>query len=217
MTLHNLYYETGFFKMQLENLPQGEILKLRLWNEIYSTDWIKDEAEQIYKSIPSWYVSSGTQHKKESDGSNRSEYERHIGKELFDKTPSTLISIGEDIIKSSTFDFFRKYYKKCSLKYVDMWNGAENIPYHHDTINGCDTLILIYLSDETMWDGSWGGTIWMKKELEGDLPIYQKEIIPHSGTMLVINNANPLIYHKILPMKTNSINRYTFSFIYNWD
>jgi hypothetical protein len=96
-----------------------------------------------------------------------------------------------------------------------MWNGSEEIPYHFDTINGCDTLVLIYLTDQHVWDPKWGGAISMKKEVDNSV-IFEQEILPNNGTMLVINNANPLVYHKVTALKNTNINRYTFSFNYNW-
>ena len=39
---------------------------------------------------------------------------------------------------------------------------------------------------------------------------------PTNGTMLVINNTNPLVTHRVRAMADKSINRYTVSFNYKW-
>ncbi len=203
-----LYYDQGYFCSKLD-----ENIEKILWNEIYSTEWKKDDVEYIYKEIPTWYEAS-KKYPLQKDGSDRAEYERLIGEDIFSKTPSTLIDVGYSLIQTVQFDFFKKYYKTPQLKYIDLWNGSEDIPYHFDTINGCDTLVLIYLTDRE-WKAEWGGSITMKKQVNDNV-VYENKILPNNATMLVINNANPLVYHKVEKLKNNDINRYTFSFIYNW-
>ena len=73
---HNNYYDLGFFRT---NVPD-DILKL-LWSEVYLTEWINDSEEGIYKQIPSWYKKKN-KYALKKDGSNRSEYERLVGKEI---------------------------------------------------------------------------------------------------------------------------------------
>ena len=206
---HDLYYEQGFFKTEV-----SEELKKLLWNEIYSTEWCTDTVDKIYKKIPSWYKSKHT-YKLNNDGSNRSEFERAIGADILKNTPSSLIDIGRELVNISDFDFFKKYYKKVELQYVDLWNGSEEIPYHFDTINGSDTLVLIYLTEQQHWDINWGGSISLKKECFNKT-VYENTFLPCNGTMLIINNANPLVLHQVSALKNKSVNRYTFSFIYKW-
>lgn len=207
--MHDLYYNNGFFESVVDS-----VIKTQLWNEIYNTTWQSDTQENIYKQIPSWYKSK-KKYSVNKDGSDRSTYERLIGKDIFENTPKSLIDIGNNLLFTPQFSFFKKYYKEAKLQYIDMWNGSEEIDFHFDTINGCDTLVLIYLTETMTWDKSWGGTISMKKQVGNDV-IFEKEFVPYNGMMLVINNANPLIYHKVTALKNNSINRYTFSFIYKW-
>jgi hypothetical protein len=76
-------------------------------------------------------------------------------------------------------------------------------------------LVLIYLTDQSSWNKDWGGTISMKKQV-GDIVMFEQEHLPNNGSMLVINNANPLIYHKVTALLNPNVNRYTFSFNYNW-
>lgn len=206
---HDVYYELGFFQTDVPD----DVLKL-LWSEVYLTEWINDSEEGIYKQIPSWYKKR-SKYKLSKDGSNRAEYERIIGEEIFQKTPKSLIEIGNKLTDSPDFEFFKTYYQSHQLKYIDVWNGSEEIDYHFDTINGCDTLVLIYLTDSNEWLEEWGGSITMKKQV-GNECCYEKKILPNNGTMLVINNANPLVMHRVEQLHNLTINRYTFSFIYKW-
>jgi len=208
MSLNDQYYDQGFFLTTLD-----EQTKSFLWNEIFTTEWKPDTVENIYKQIPNWYKSNVDL--KYITGDNRSEYERVIGDHIFKHTPESLIQIGNDLVDTAPFNFIKKYYKRHELKFVDMWNGSEEIPYHFDTINGCDMLVLIYLTDQSSWNKDWGGTISMKKQV-GDIVMFEQEHLPNNGSMLVINNANPLIYHKVTALLNPNVNRYTFSFNYNW-
>lgn len=203
-----LYYDQGYFCSTID-----KNIETILWNEIYSTDWKQDDVEHIYKEIPVWYEAS-KKYNLQEDGSNRADYERLIGEDIFSKTPKTLIDVGYSLLQTPQFDFFKKYYKTPQLKYIDLWNGSEDIPYHFDTINGCDTLVLIYLTDQP-WDADWGGSITMKKQVDSNI-LYENKVLPNNATMLVVNNANPLVFHKVEKLKNKDINRYTFSFIYKW-
>ena len=207
LTQEEQYYENGYFVTQL-----SKDLQVLLWNEIYSTTWINDNVENIYKSIPNWYERRKT-YNLDPLGTNRAQFEREIGKDVFENTPDNLKSIADDVIKLHTF--FNRYYSYPRLQYVDMWNGSEEIPYHYDTINGADTLIIIYITDESTWSKDWGGQISLKKQV-GDVIMVEEEINPLSGTMVVINNANPLIKHKVRKLLDSTVNRYTFSFSYKW-
>lgn len=208
MNLNDQYYDRGFFVTELDGLT-----KSLLWNEIATTNWVPDTVDNIYKQIPDWYKSNIDI--RDINGANRAECERIIGEHVTALAPESLLNIGNSLVDTEPFQLFKKYFKKHELKYLDMWNGSEEIPYHFDTINGCDTLVLIYLTDQSVWNKDWGGSISMKKEVDNSV-IFEQEILPNNGTMLVINNANPLVYHKVAALKNTDINRYTFSFNYNW-
>jgi len=203
------YYDQGFFVTDISTA-----IKALLWNEIHTTNWVSDTNENIYKQIPDWYVSN-KQYELDLSGSNRATFEREIGKDVFHNTPDSLKTISEYITNQPQFDFFRRYYKQSNIQYIDMWNGSEEIAYHYDTINGTDTLCLIYLTEQLEWKKEWGGQISLKKEIN-DAIIIEQEFDPINGRMLVINNANPLIRHRVRKLLNNTVNRYTFSFNYNW-
>jgi hypothetical protein len=207
LTQEELYYDKGYFVSKISN----EISAL-LWNEIYTTEWVADRVENIYKQIPSWYLVSDYP---TVTGQNRGQIEREVGQTLLDRTPETLKYVGSKITTLPELQFFNTYYRRYNLEFIDMWNGSEEIPYHFDSINGSDTLILIYLTEQTYWQKEWGGQISLKKQV-GESIIVEDTFNPITGTMLVINNANPLVKHKITKLKNNDVNRYTFSFYYKW-
>ena len=207
--MHDQYYENGFFKAEVD-----DTIKKLLWNEIYNTEWVIDNIDNIYKEIPSWYKSN-KKYQKKSDGSDRFKFERNVGSDILKNTPESLKYIGLQLVESHPFMFFKTYYERVQLQYIDLWNGSEEIPYHFDTINGADTLVIIYLTEEMNWQKDWGGSISMKKQVSNKI-YFEEEFIPTNGSMIVINNANPLVFHKVKAMQNSTVNRYTFSFTYKW-
>ena len=209
MTKEELYYDQGYF---VTKLPHA--LAAYLWNEVYSTNWVSDSKENIYKQIPSWYVSN-TKYDVGQNGEKRATFERSIGQEILSKTPKSLLDISQELLTFDDLDFFNKYYQRSETMYIDLWNGSEEIPYHFDTINGADTLLLIYLTEQDIWKKEWGGQISLKKQVN-DVIITEEEIDPLNGTMVVINNTNPLVKHRVKALLNTAVNRYTFSFNYKW-
>lgn len=208
MDFKEQYYEKGFFLTKLD-----ELYSTLLWNEIFETCWIPDTVDNIYKEIPNWYISNANLG--DITGSNRGTYERSIGQHIIDRAPTSLKQIASSLPEAAAFDFMRSFYQRHELKFLDLWNGSEEIPYHFDTINGCDMLVLVYLTEQSSWDKDWGGHVAMKKQV-GDQVAFEEEYLPNNGNMLVINNSNPLVYHKVTALKNTAVNRYTFSFNYNW-
>lgn len=209
MKLEELYYDQGFF---ISNISQD--INALLWNEVYTTEWVCDTEDNIYKQIPSWYKGS-KKYYLDPSGKNRGDFERSLGSDILKKTPDSLKDIANQVLKINDLGFFNKYYKKSEIMYIDFWNGSEEISYHFDTINGADTLILIYLTEEIQWQKDWGGQISLRKQLN-DRTVVEKEIDPLNGTMIVLDNSNPLVTHKVTELKNKNVNRYTFSFSYKW-
>lgn len=209
MTLEEQYYDKGYF---VSKLPAP--LLAYLWNEVYSTEWVDDKKENIYKQVPSWYISE-LDHNVGEHGQYRHTFERAIGSEMLHKAPESLLLLSKAVAETPELEYFKRYYQRCETLYIDLWNGSEEIPYHFDTINGADTLILIYLTEQSEWKTDWGGQINLKKQIN-DVTICEEEVLPLNGTMVVINNTNPLVFHKITALQNNAVNRYTFSFNYRW-
>jgi hypothetical protein len=73
----------------------------------------------------------------------------------------------------------------------------------------------MYLTEQEVWNSEWGGQIYLQKSVD-NTAIFEEKFEPVSGTMLVINNANPLIRHRVTALKNLQVNRYTCSFNYKW-
>jgi hypothetical protein len=205
MTHVEQYFERGYI---ISKLPDNLLSKL--WAEIYTTDWLQDP-EGVYKGKPSWYNTK--KYNIEEDGSLQNLVEKTYGSELIINAPDTLLQTANDIVKLNDFNFIKSFKDNIVLKYLHMWNGAEEIPWHYDTIDGSDILVFVYLTDTINWLDEYGGRIEFCKEINGQ-QFYTKQLSPKNGTMVIVNNTNPLFKHKVEKMKDMSVNRYTFSFCF---
>lgn len=202
------YFEKGY---SITRVPENLLAKF--WMEIYTTTWVTDP-ESVYKSKPDWY-SNVKKYNLDEDGDLQNIVERTYGNELIKLAPTTLTDTANELIKLEYFTPLRAFKESASLSYLHFWNGAEEIPWHYDTIDGSDTLVFIYLTEEQHWDPLWGGSISFCKELTSGKQHIQT-VLPNNGVMVVVNNSNPLFKHKVEALKNNNINRYTLSLCYKW-
>lgn len=199
------YFEKGY---EVTTIPQ-ELLP-EFWMEVYTTEWVTDSS-QTYKTMPSWYNVK----KIYNDDQIRNISEKSYGAELIEQAPQSLWDLANKIISLPYFDTLRYFKPEHTIKQLHIWNGAEEIPYHTDAVDGSDTLILIYLTEEPNWKEEWGGCLGLCKELSTG-KCYETKILPNNGTMVVINNTNPLMKHRVWELSNQNVNRYTFGFGFSW-
>ena len=201
------YFEKGY---HVTKLPEEFVT--RLWRFIYTTEWIEHGRE--YKQVPSWSPEEVTEFTHNHDTAQAG-VERYYGRKLAELAPMEIKKIGQDLIELPYFDNLRYFKPTAKLKHLQLWNGAEEIPFHYDTIDSTDTLIFVYMTEEPQWEEDWGGTITFRKELKSGIQ-YEHTVFPNNATMVVVNNSNPLFTHKVTELKNQKVNRYTFSFCYTW-
>lgn len=207
---HNAFFDTGYFVGTIDPY----VMKA-LWREIEITNWIEDP-DNIYKKIPHWYCTNLTTPIGQQEAF-RGKYEKEFAEQIMERAPRSLMDVASKFFAfEERFQFFKRYFNDIELTSVDLWNGAENIDYHFDTINGFDLAVLIYLTDQPQWDPKWGGSLRMKREYPHlGLPTTDEIVYPTSGTYVLFNNKTPLLTHKVEPLTTTDVNRYTFTFNYN--
>jgi len=149
------YFEKGFV---VTTVPEDLISKF--WFEIYSSNWI-DDGDKTYKKIPDWYKLTENEDINESKNLK----ERRISA-IKNKIPDSLVTLSQDLINNKVFDNLRYIRENIEFRFSHLWNGAEEIPWHMDSIDGNDVLIFIYLTEEVSWDETWGGTLSLCKNLK---------------------------------------------------
>lgn len=96
------------------------------------------------------------------------------------------------------------------LRFVSVWDGAEDLDWHWDGPAGADFFFLIYLNQEPGWIGTEGGQLKVgRRSLEGNyLQVEASEVLelssyePASRTLVCCNNHNPQFVHKVVPLST---------------
>ena len=200
------YYEKGYV---ITHLPL-EIHK-DFWFEIYSTEWTKSKS--VFKTVPSWYV-EGEQININSHDAQQ-EFEYHANKKILQQAPQSFKDLAHKVINLPIFDHIKVYKQEPHVSHVHLWNGAEGGYYHQDVIDGSNTLVLIYFTEEQSWQDSYGGRLLLRKTVNNK-DVYNDSVNQLSGNMVIINNDNPLFMHKVEELNNSNVNRYTFAFSYNW-
>ena len=203
------FFEQGYYITKAPNDIQS-----MLWQIIHTTNWVKTphktflQYETDYLKIPSWHPEITTNSNKPYLGNH------YWGSKDPDKHPRELVKVGEITMNNPCFSILNEH-REMKLKYMTMWNGAGELPWHSDVNDSTDIIVLYYMTDQDYWDDSWGGILEVRKNFS-DKDLYYNKVQPLSSTMVVLNNMNPMLQHKITAMLNPEINRYTFNFCYSW-
>jgi len=198
------YFDRGYFITKIPDYIQPS-----LWELVYTTEWVEKENsthlqyETEYVRVPSWHP--------EITGMTQNDH--YFGSKSLEHHPANLVDIGHKVINEDHFKVVKEY-RDLKLKYLTMWNGSAELPWHSDTNDTTDMIVLMYLTEEQEWNDDWGGTIEFRKNVDGDR--HYTKVQPLSGTMIIINNTNPLMQHRVTSMLNRNVNRYTFNFCYSW-
>jgi hypothetical protein len=204
------FYEKGYF---VTTLP--EEIQSKLWRLAYTTEWVEKE-HATHLQYPTEYIRVPKWHPEIVTGKAQPHNQNHYyGSKDIDQHPAELVEVANDIINLKIFDVIKNY-RNPSLKYLTMWNGSGQLPWHSDIHDSTDMIVLTYLTEEQTWDESWGGTIELRKQLNEE-QLYYNKLYPMTGVMIVLNNNNPLMQHQVTAMLNKEINRYTFNFCYLWN
>ena len=203
------FFERGYY---VTTMPKD--IEKDLWHLVYTTEWVTLQNSSYlqcyceYGKVPSWHpeiVNNNPKPYPNKDyyhGSKSPEYMHPL-----------LVDIGNRISHISELSTLTKY-KDIKLKYLANWNGSGDLEWHNDFDDGTELIVLCYLTDELEWK-DYGGEIELCKYINGDRKYYKKEE-PTNGKMIIINNTNPLMLHKVSRMKNRDINRFLFNFTYSW-
>lgn len=177
--------------------------RLRLENLLKSVNWIK--GHPIYDQIPDWF-----------DGVDLNKYDstnhilnQRLKRKLFnDHVPRDFASFTDEIINFSGIMKGLNDIYRYRTAFLDLWEGAENLPWHWDGGDPATFLMLIYFSNEKEWTSEDGGVLEVgkrsvdNKQFMIDYSDVRKlnAIIPVSGTVLIINNRDPRFVHQVTPV-----------------
>ena len=202
----NHFYKHGYDEWML---PQE--LKTMSWGAIYTEDWNK---HSVYKNVPAWSINTDiTTPPKEEREYNR-EYEKAKSASSLDVVPSVYV----DVI-TSLFDnpYYSNWFKdtcgfEYELRFIDLWNGSDELKYHWDGVEDHDLGFLIYLTDEPNWKEEYGSILKIAERDYPNTEVYNEQsIIPNDGKVILLNNVNPRFVHSVNTLQDKTKNRYTLN------
>jgi hypothetical protein len=199
------YFEKGYV---VSNIPQSMLSAF--WYIIHSTEWVNSTS--VFKEVPSWYVEGKPVDSNKEDSIQ--DFEKYANQQIMEHAPRSILDLAQDVSCLPLLQYLKIYRPQLTLSHVHLWNGAEGGAFHQDIIDGSNVLVLCYFTDEMVWDPKWGGSITLQKQIDGGK--YTNQVYPNTGTMVIINNDNPLFMHKVELLNQDNVNRYTFAFSYKW-
>ena len=201
----NKFYKEGYDVWQM---PAD--LNAMLWSSIISETY---NNHTVYKGIPEWSINNDM-----VAGSVERVYDRNTEQEMARLSLQRVPKIYTECI---TTLFENDYYKewfiktcgyKWELRFIDLWNGSDNLDWHWDGVEDHDIGFLIYFTEEPEWKKEWGSILKLGERDYGTNQVNNvSEVVPNNGTIVLLNNMNPRFVHSVNPLKETNKNRYTIN------
>lgn len=145
----------------------------------------------------------------------------------YNKSPDNIKELAIRLIETPFFDPLRSSLVKDNLKQntwlrtiksftFGLWNGTENLPWHNDSDDCCNMIVLMYFNDYPEWKPEWKGQICFGKQQEDGSIKEIHQHYPVDSTFVCINNLNTLMRHMTIANDYTK-NRYTFSFKFKFE
>ena len=179
-----LFFVNDFFNLGYHVSKIPNDLKTEFWNSINHTNWNGD-----------------TNHK-------------YKLKFCEDSSSNQYTNLSNKVTQLPMFDVLKMLKSNIVPMKNYIWNGAEDIPWHSDSIRGADLTVFCYFTD-VQWDKTLGGTVQFCKLVNGIETNVSDEIMPEDGTIVLFDNINPLYLHKVKKL-TKPVNRFVYTFTYKW-
>jgi len=200
-----------FYKEGYDEWVMPPHLSAIIWGQLLSENWID---HPMYKAIPDWSINKGGEAQL-----NRQRYNRYgeqeINRESLELIPETYNYVIEELFKD---EYYSEWFKKTcgynhKLKFVDVWNGSDDLGWHWDGVEDHDIGFLIYFTEEQNWKEEWKSYLQIG---ERDWPDQDNidircTVYPGNGKIVLLNNMNPRFVHSVSRLTNNDVNRYTLN------
>lgn len=195
----NAIYEQGYDAVLL-NREWHE----RLMRHVNEVQWVDDD-EQLFVSRPQWTKSDLSSRRIEGlkidEEASRNAFLMHAA-------PSDIMESAEALLACRDVMGIWPQAYRAKMKFITMWNGAEDLDWHWDGPAQADFFFLIYLNRFAGWSNKMGGQLVTgirdidKEYLKVDKPSVRtlNVIDPISRTLVCCNNQNPRFVHKVVPL-----------------
>lgn len=194
------FYNDGFCSVKLTSTHYKEIT-----NILKNQNWIDDE-EKIYTAIPDFLALRGS--KETANGQTFDSYNKSRQDQISRFPIEYKKFIHQLFLDPMITGDWQEIYD-LELRYLDLWDGAENTPWHFEGSSDADIVFLIYLNDEGQWQPEWGGQLEVgeRKMLpRGIMSDFSQinlldTVLPNNRTLTILNNKKVNCVHRSLSLE----------------
>lgn len=192
----NKFYREGFSVSKMSN-QHYQVIKSLLDRQ----KWVKDQ-DKLFTALPEFFSSGRTGDV--SKGNSFYAFNQNRTEHL-QKFPVEYLNFIQGLFLDPmvTGDWQQIY--DLELRYLDLWDGAEDNPWHFEGSSDADIVFLIYLTDEKSWQKEWGGYLDLGerimnrgglmsdfsevKELETVLPDNRNIVLMHNRKLSCVHRS----------------------------
>jgi hypothetical protein len=107
---------------------------------------------------------------------------------------------------SSYFTFFHRHFGTFSqgLPMSNRFSSGEGMAWHGDYYDGSFMTTMLYLSGDSYTEEDGGYlSLGMRLSFDSEEVFEIDKVLPNHGTLVVVNNLNPMFQHKVTPLVSN--------------
>ena len=201
----NKFYKDGYDEWQMPSY-----LTSMVWGQLLCENWID---HPVYKSVPDWSINKGGE-AQSKDQKYLRDKEQEINEQSLSIVPNAYKTVIEELFND---EYYSEWFKnvcgyKHSVKFIDLWNGSDDLGWHWDGVEDHDIGFLIYFTEEQQWNEEWksylqiGERDWPEENVEPKHTAY-----PSNGKIILLNNMNPRFVHTVAKLTNKTVNRYTIN------
>jgi hypothetical protein len=176
---------------------------------ITQTTWV-DDPDEIFIKVPSWSIKAAKQRDKLLHNAQLSKVEQEAehAAHVLAHAPSDLLDACRGMLADPAImgDWLRAY--SAEIKFMSLWNGAEDLGWHWDGPARAGFFFLVYLNSKTGWKIDGGGDLQIGirdigpnflKVSPADVSLFAT-IKPEARVLVCCDNNNPRFVHKVNPL-----------------
>jgi hypothetical protein len=201
----NKFYKEGYDEWEMP--PH---LNAMIWGQLLSENWID---HPVYKGVPDWSINRGGEAQLDRQRYNRYG-EQEINKQSLNVIPEIYRIVIQELFND---EYYSQWFKTIcgynhKIKFIDVWNGSDDLDWHWDGVEDHDIGFLIYFTEEQQWKEEWKSYLQIG---ERDWPENNIDIVctayPKNGKIILLNNMNPRFVHSVSRLTNNDVNRFTIN------
>jgi hypothetical protein len=181
-------------------LPRGHYQALM--GALDALEWQSDP-DDVYARIPGFLADSARLKR-----SDKSQQERDMHQLAMDACPSAVLMAAQALLSDREVMGEWVIAHQPELRFISIWDGAEDLDWHWDGPAGADFFFLMYLNREPGWPIGEGGQLMVgKRSLDGNYMQVDTDAVQHlatfdpcTRTLICCNNQNPQFVHKVVPL-----------------